>query len=90
MEMNLLLLIPYYKKETNLTNITNQNSYKCKALAVLVFSSGEPNNNGGEDCLALLSKHSWNWNDESCNLLRPFICELHGILRILDCILSLN
>lgn len=91
--MNLYLNIRYYQKEKFIvTNITNQNNNKSNALAVLVFSIGEPNNNGDEDCLAFLSKNSWNWNDESCSLRRPFICELHGsvILFQLECILILN
>lgn len=57
---------------------------------MLIFSSGEPNNNSGEDCLALLSKYSWNWNDESCSLKRAFICELHGSFKILDCLSIFN
>jgi hypothetical protein len=44
-------------------------------LAVYDWSGGEPNDQGGEDCVELGAD---GWNDLSCDEIRPAICEVGG------------
>lgn len=48
--------------------------------AFVLWQAGEPNNTSsltgdGETCLALTSENA-DWNDRSCNLALPYVCEL--------------
>ncbi|XP_072543722.1 C-type mannose receptor 2-like [Salminus brasiliensis] len=38
------------------------------------WKSGEPNNKGSDNCVELLSKHVYKWNDAKCLNLNPFVC----------------
>jgi hypothetical protein len=39
------------------------------------WDSGEPNNNGDEDCLGMIIHLNGVWNDQPCSFTRPFVCE---------------
>lgn len=38
------------------------------------WNSGEPNNSGDEDCVHILEDNN-KWNDLSCTLTNPYICQ---------------
>ncbi|XP_036452782.1 macrophage mannose receptor 1-like [Colossoma macropomum] len=38
------------------------------------WSTGEPNNGGGEMCVQLLQNPEYRWNDAGCQWSHPFIC----------------
>lgn len=39
------------------------------------WGSGEPNNDTGEDCVEFDRNKSFRWNDDNCDLTRPFVCK---------------
>ena len=45
------------------------------ALSYTNWASGEPNNNGNGDCIAML-RDSGKWDDVPCDATLPAICEI--------------
>jgi hypothetical protein len=45
------------------------------AVSYTNWSSGEPNDSGGEDCACTNWSSTGNWNDLTCSASEPFICE---------------
>jgi hypothetical protein len=45
------------------------------ALGFDNWDAGEPNDSSGEDCVEVWTVNAWGWNDISCAMLDPYICE---------------
>ncbi|XP_069141276.1 perlucin-like protein [Argopecten irradians] len=43
----------------------------------------QPNNvRSGQDCLELLEKFQWQWNDRECSIQQSYICETEALYRL--------
>ena len=50
------------------------------------WESGQPDNNGDEDCVELYPSNSWHWNDASCTTNHYPLCEKNVTVASLEII----
>ena len=63
-----------------LTDVENERIFKWAAYNSTLpnfryWDTGEPNNEGDEDCVEMRKKVNYKWNDVPCGQLNRFICE---------------